>query len=217
MLINRKINLLVDSIPDLIKNFDYRKGPDLYFYKKTMELRRTKRLSELFADPERYIELIYATLVSWDMNSRAAEMMYFDGFKTSILENKQRFLQLETHKLEKLSGGAFGEAKMLLGEIYDNMHLMLSKAKLVSNSKVMHFILPDLVMPMDRQNTLNFFFGNTTESKDKFLTIFSCSREIAQKRDLHQFLDNGWHQSVPKIIDNAIISHETPKYNKKSK
>lgn len=185
----RKINELIESIPELIKNFDYRKGPDLYFYKRTMESRRSKSLNELFDESDRFVELIYATLVAWDMNSRGAKMKYFDEFKTSILKNKERFMQLTHYKLEALQGGTIGEVKMRLGQIYNNMHVMVSGGKLVSNSKVIHFILPDLVMPMDRQNTLNFFFGNTNESESYFLRIFGFSYEIAKKIDLRQFLD----------------------------
>ena len=214
--LQKKINELVGKIPELIKNFDYRKGPDLYFYKKTMELRRNKRLSELFTEPDRYLELIYATLVAWNMNSRGAKMKYFDEFKSSILDNKERFWQMSSYRIETLPSGAFGEVKTLCGEIYDNMHVMVSGGRLVSNSKVMHFILPDLVMPMDRQNTLNFFFGNTNESKSNFVKILSYSHEIAQRIDLSQFLDDEWNLSIPKVIDNAIISQVNLKYNKRS-
>lgn len=211
----KKINEFVVEIPDLINNFSYRKGPDLYFYRKTMDLRKRKSLDELFDDEsDRFIELIYATLVAWDMNSRGAKMKYFDQFKSSILENKERFKQLSSLRLEALSSATFGEVKMLLGQIYKNMHLMESSGRLVSNSKVTHFILPDLIMPMDRQNTLNFFFGNTNESDGYFLRIFGQSYEIAKKIDLRQFLDEEWNLSVPKVIDNAIISKMSPKYNK---
>jgi len=211
----KKIIEFVAEIPKLINNFSYRKGPDLYFYRKTMELRRRKDLDELFEDKsDRFIELIYATLVAWDMNSRGAKMKYFDQFKSSILANKERFTQLSSSRLEALSGATVGEAKMRLGQIYNYMHVMESGGKLVSNSKVMHFILPDLVMPMDRQNTLKFFFGNTNESEGYFLRIFGQSYEITRKIDLRQFLDGEWNLSVPKVIDNAIISKMSPKYNK---
>lgn len=211
----KKINEFVAEIPGLIKNFSYRKGPDLYFYRKTMDLRRRKGLDELFEDnTDRFIELIYATLVAWDMNSRGAKMKYFDDFKSNILANKDGFMQLSSSRLETLSGAKVGDVKMCLSQIYSNMHLMESAGKLVSNSKVMHFILPDLVMPMDRQNTLNFFFGNTNESGGYFLRIFGQSHEIAKKIDLRQFLDEEWNLSVPKVIDNAIISKMSPKYNK---
>ena len=49
-MINEKINFLVKNIPDLIKKFDYRKGPDLYFYKRVMGERRKRPLEELFDD-----------------------------------------------------------------------------------------------------------------------------------------------------------------------
>jgi hypothetical protein len=212
--LDEKINELVRKMPELIEDFDYRKGPDLYFYKKTMALRKRSCLRELLDEPDRYLELIYATLAAWDMNSRGAKMKYFDDFKSSIVQNRDRFLQLSSHKLEALSNGAFEQAKMLCGEIYDNMHLMISEGRLVSNSKVMHFILPELVMPMDRQNTLKFFFGSTNESKQNFLKILTCSYKIAKRIDLSKFIDDEWHQSIPKIIDNAIISHESPKYRR---
>jgi hypothetical protein len=211
---DKKINELVEDIPELLKKFDYRKGPDLYFYKKTIELRRKKPLQELLGESERFLELIYATLVAWDMNSRGAKMKYFDQFKSSILGNKERFIQLGSIRLEALSGATVGEVKMRLEQIYNNMHVMESSGKLVSNSKVMHFILPDLVMPMDRQNTLNFFFGKTNESGSYFLRIFGHSYEIAKKIDLRQFLDEEWNLSIPKVIDNAIISRMSPKYNR---
>jgi len=212
--LEKKIDELVRRIPELIRNFDYRKGPDLYFYKRIMKMRRSRHLNELLGEPDGYLELIYATLVAWDTNSHGAKMKYFDEFRSSILENKERFLQLSSIRLESLPTGAFGEAKMICGEIYDNMHLMISRGRLVSNSKVMHFLLPDLVMPMDRQNTLNFFFGNTNESKSNFMKILTCSYDIAKRIDLSHFLDNEWNQSIPKIIDNAIISRESPKYNR---
>ncbi len=212
--IDKTINELVKKLPDLIKQFQYRKGPDLYFYKKTIELRRSKPLTELFEESDRYIELMYATLTAWDMNSRGAKMKYFDGFKHSILANKERLIQLSSERLETLQKGRIGEVKTRLEQIYTNLHLMESGGRLVSNSKVMHFILPDLIMPIDRQNTLNFFYGHTNELESYFIRIFGYSHEIAQRIDLRQFLDDTWNLSVPKVIDNAIISEMSPKYNK---
>lgn len=194
------------EIPELLKNFNPREEPGLYFYRQTIDLRRRKNLDELFDDPlDRFIELVYATLVSWNMNTRRAQMKYFDQFKASILANRERFTRLASSKLEMLSSMKGDEVKVLY-EIFSNLQLMESKGRLVSNSKVMHFILPDLVMPMDRQNTLKFFFKNTNESTGHFLRLFEASYEIAKKIPLRQFLDDKWNLSVPKIIDNAILS-----------
>ena len=213
-IIDPKVKELIDKIPVLIKKFSYRKGPDLYFYQKTIELRRKKLLKELFDDvSDRYLELIYATLVSWDMNSRGAKMKYFDDFKSAVLENKKSFMYLEPYSLDQISEAKFVDVKRICRALYDNLHVMRSRGRLVSNSKLMHFILPDLIMPMDRQNTLNFFFGNTSETKKRFMTILEHSYTIAKNIDLGQFLDEEWNLSKPKVIDNAIISYQSPKYN----
>ena len=60
---------------------------------------------------------------------------------------------------------------------------------------------------MDQEYVLNFFSESGSDSC--FLRIFDYSHEIAKKTrkiDLQQFLDVEWNQSIPKIIDNAIMS-----------
>ena len=213
-----KAGILVERIDELIQSFRYREGPDLYFYRKTISLRRHQPLEELFqADDDRYIELIYATLVSWDMNSRRAKMKYFDEFRSTILDNEQGFLELSTDVLDALAAREFMHAKRRCGIIYSNLHAMKTSGRLVSNSKIMHFILPDLVMPMDGGNTLKFFYGNAAGYKKRFLEILECSYNIAREVDLRQFLDEEWNLSITKVIDNAIISHMSPKYRKESR
>lgn len=90
----KKIGFLVEHIPELIQKLKWERDPGLYFYQRTLALRRGKSLNELFEDrDDRYVELIYATLVSWNMNSRAAKMKYFDQFKSSILDSRNDFLR----------------------------------------------------------------------------------------------------------------------------
>lgn len=43
------------------------------------------------------------------------------------------------------------------------------------------------------------------EAKNKFLEIFECSWYIAKSTNLKRYLDSEWNQTIPKIIDNAII------------
>ena len=211
----KKKEYLVKNIPELIKQFNYRKGPDLYFYQKVIFKVRHYPLKKLFGEND-FIELLYATLTSWDMNARGAKMKYFDDFKENVLKNKNYFLELSKFKLDEISKNDFLEIKEILGKLYDNLDVMQTKGKLVSNSKIMHYLLPDLVMPMDRKNTLNFFFGNTNESKGKFLEIIECTYYIAKEIDLNKFVNkyNEWNLSVPKIIDNAIICEQSLKYRK---
>lgn len=201
----KKVDFLVNNIPNLIRSFNdwgYRQGPSLYFYKKIMAEIKENKLRSLLEN-KKFIELIYATLVSWDMNSRGAKIKYFDDFFENIRGNKRKFLQLSNLKLYEISD--IEKVKSNIEDLYSKLNFMISNARLVANSKLMHFILPDLVMPMDRTNTLMFFYGNTNESKNKFLRIFECSWHVAKDTDLSKYLDSEWNQTIPKIIDNAIM------------
>jgi hypothetical protein len=212
--LEERILKLIQNIDELMGRFKYREGPDLYFYRKTIDTRRKKGIEELFDDSEdRFVELLYATLVSWDMNSRGAKMEYFDEFKQSALSCRRRFSDLSAHVLDKLSDDEFQNTKRLLSDLYSSLNLMKTSGRLVSNSKIMHFILPDLVMPMDREHTLKFFFDNTGESQSRFLKIMDCAYKVSREVDLRRFLDRTWNQSITKVIDNAIISYMDSKYN----
>jgi hypothetical protein len=97
-----------------------------------------------------------------------------------------------------------------LGAVYDSLHLMRTGSKLVSNSKFLHFLLPDYLMPMDGMNTLMFLYGNTSESKKKYQEVIQFSSNVRSALGQPNIawterLDDGWNSNIPKIIDNAIM------------
>lgn len=183
----------------------YRSGPDLYFYKRIMDINFSSKSIEDFLGSNYHIELIYATLVSWDMNSRGAKMEYFDEFKKSLLSAKDRLSLLWRKQITNI--GNIEEELNIINEIYDHLNLMKTQARLVSNSKVMHFILPELLMPMDRQNTIMYFYNNTNDTKNKYLSIIRGSFEFIQQMggDWKCHIDKEWNRTIPKVLDNAII------------
>jgi len=208
--LKEKINILVSESSELIKKFNewgYRKGPDLYFYKKLMTLVKNKRIEELIDDAN-FIEVVYATLTSFDMNARGAKIKYFDEFYENITNCKDQFVELAEFKLESLSEKELEIVKNKLSKLFEKLDIMISKGKIVSRSKLMHFLLPKLVMPIDRQNTLRFFYGSMEEVKPqlKFLEIFEVSWNVAKRVNLSTFLDDNWNQTIPKVIDNMIIA-----------
>jgi len=180
----------------------YRSGPDLYFYKKLYRLRSNFDDSAAFLNDDCHMELLYATLVAWDMNSRGAKMKYFDSFRNSILSCLELIEQL--WGIEDFNQIGNEELNTIM-ELYTNLHLMKTSSKLVSNSKLLHFLFPKLLMPMDGKNTLAYIYGNNGESLNKYIEIITLSWEIMGMEDLANYLDDGWNTTVPKIIDNAII------------
>lgn len=203
---DHKIEQIVEIIKTRIAeiNVVYRTGPDLYFYKRLNHLRNNTNSIESFLNNNYHIEIIYATLVSWDMNSRAAKMKYFDEFKSSILSCLNQFKQLEA--FEKNANIDSIRLTSILRNTYENLCMMKTGGKLVSNSKLLHFLFPKLFMPMDRKNTLFYFYENTGESLNKYVEIIEFSHEIMKRpENWDNYLDNKWNTTVPKLIDNAII------------
>jgi hypothetical protein len=200
----QKINDIVSVIKTRISNINAHYGKDagLYFYTRVFELRTKSCNIESFLNNEYHIEILYATLASWGMNSRGAKMKYFDDFRRNLSFCLTQFNQIERFEKEK----NYEQIYLNLSKAYKNLNLMRTRNKLVSNSKTLHFLFPNLCVPMDCIHTLKYFFGNTGESENKFLEIVHLTFEIiTSDGDLSSYIDNGWNKTIPKIIDNAII------------
>jgi hypothetical protein len=88
-------------------------------------------------------------------------------------------------------------------EVVDN------EAKLVSGSKALHHLLPELVVPIDRAYTQRFFGWQNPvfqyRQRQCFREAFSAFAEIARSVGPENFVGTGWRSSRTKIIDNALI------------
>lgn len=201
-----KIEEIVQTIRTRISEINdrYRSGPDLYFYKRLIELRNNNNSIKSFLEDNYNIEILYATLVAWDMNSRGAKMKYFDDFKANILSCLEEFRAIEN--LEESNNTDLATLLSTLTSTYADLNLMKTHRRLVSNSKLLHFLFPKLFVPMDGANTLSYFYGNHTEKPDKYVEIIELSYEIMNRSaNWENYLDNGWNTTVPKMIDNAVI------------
>ena len=89
---------------------------------------------------------------------------------------------------------------------------METNSKIVGTSKTLHFILPELVVPIDREYTLRFFGEKNLASKNEekiFVELFDRFYKISQKLKLDEvnFKKSKFQPSVAKLIDNAIIGY----------
>jgi hypothetical protein len=202
-----KIETIVNTMSTRIKEINkrYRKGPSLYFYKRITALRKQHSSIESFLSDEYALEILYATLVSWDMNSRGAKMKFFDDFKKSLRSAKRELCDVENYA-STFDANSPKQMLTCLRQAFSKLTLMETEGRLVSNSKCLHFLFPSICSPMDRSNTLKYLYVNTNESENKFIEITDFSFEIMCETDnCRQFLDDLWNISLPKMIDNAIL------------
>ncbi len=161
-----------------------------------------------------YIQVAYRTLQDWNMNQQGAKLVTLSEFKNSILEYTRVLSQLKKYRLELLSTTEIGSILSELKTLFINLRVMQTQAKIVGASKTLHFLLPNLVMPIDRRNILDLLYlgapysANPKREFKYFAEIFEeyhrlCKNLSLSKRDV----DNSeWNTSIPKMIDNALIA-----------
>lgn len=194
-------------------NTCYRSGEDLELYRQIIALHlETGDLSELL-DRAEFTNLIRRTLVKWNMDQRAAKLSPLEELEKTIQQNRHALLKLYKHKLHELTEKTADEIIPTLELAFTGLKVMKSKRRIVGVSKTLHFLLPDLVMPIDSSYTMPAFFGHNKFSTDPeketkdFIHIFKNTLKIVKQLNLApaDVSGDGWNTSIPKLIDNAII------------
>ena len=191
----------------------YRSGHDLALYRQLISMHRQYGNLEVLLGNNRFLETIYRTLEEWDMNKRGAKLTSFEAFKDSVLFYRDSLLELYEYKLYEDIYDEMGTLKTLAERIFCNLKVMESQRRIVGVSKALHFLLPDLIMPIDSKYTMTAFYGYNKYSNSHnkefatFWDIIERTHEITERLGLSPGDVDGelWKVSVPKLIDNAII------------
>jgi len=160
-----------------------------------------------------YISLAYQTLKDWNMDQRGAKLVGLSAFRNSILSYLEPLARLKEYRLELLNTSELGKVLLELKSLFVNLKVMQTQARIVGASKTLHFLLPNLVMPIDRENILSFLYLGSKYSVNPerefryFTEIFEEYRQLCHKLGLSiTDVDRlGWNSSIPKMIDNALI------------
>jgi len=194
---------------------EYRKNSDsLNLYHSIIVRQRDTKLEELVQDQD-FLDLIYETLKSWDMNYRRAKLVPFPEFSASIREASARIVNLAEFAMDGLEKEECTAVIARLVDLFSCLKVMASKSQIVGVSKTLHFLLPRLVMPIDGKYTLKFLYGYRVYERSLsgelalFRKIFLAFWELAAHLGLSRSDEEaeGWNTTIPKIIDNAIIGY----------
>lgn len=197
-----------------ICNDTYRSGHDLNSYRQIIRRHEeTKHLQTLIED-DNFCSLIYETLKAFNMNQRGAKLKQIDSLKTSLRSLKPELMSLSQYQLHSLHSSQIRDfINDSLKKVFKELDVMKSQRRIVGVSKTLHFVLPNLLMPIDSKYTMPFFYGENKYSKnidkefETYQDIFSKTHRIVRGLCLTQQDVNGqqWNTSIPKLIDNAII------------
>lgn len=196
-------------------------GPSTHFHVRTIDLRKQLGLAAAL-ESEPFMELLYATLTAWGMHRMGpgnTRLLEFGDFCSNVAAAGQKVLALEEQSLATLQANDLDDMMDQLWAVIAALYVSPASVRIVASSKVLHHLLPDLMSPIDRQYTYQFFFGHkylSISEPEAFREIFRGLHRVATTVDVSQYVDwTAWRKHVPKIIDNAIIAYVSDGEHKK--
>jgi len=209
------LSITTDSFSTVTDFGPWITGPSVYFYDRTIERVRSLPQVALAAD-DRLHELAYATLTAWGMHRMgegvATKLTPFDMFRDALAGLVKEVQDLRGLSITNVTAAEAVQLSARLGQLVLRPGISSTGAPLVGNAKTLHFILPDLVPPIDRTYTLRFFFGYMTppgSPKALFEKVFTPLHRLALRqadalRGLAGSYLCGGHA---KGLDNAIVGY----------
>jgi hypothetical protein len=190
------------------KNCPFKKHGQLEYHNRTMRVRKECGSAIRALNSDRFLRSLYDTLQAWGIGSRGSYLREYHEFVDALRAKKD--------EIDDLKNLVLGEPDLNLSSTLKNLSALIfstdivkNKTKLVSSTKALHHILPDLIVPIDREYTQRFFGWDNTEfqyyQKECFEKAFRSFAWIANKVNLDQYISEGWNTSRTKVIDNAII------------
>jgi len=192
-------------------------GPSLYFHLRTLDcLRHHKSSADALLSDELF-EMIYATLASWGMHRMGrgnTKLRNLDEIKASVRKHASEIKALQNLYLTQINRTEIAQVTRDVWRLLSNLTISIAEAKIVANSKVLHHVLPNLIPPIDRTYTFNFFYNRnmlTIDEEEAFGEMFLRIHRIAleNKDTLSHLVGTGWNTSETKVIDNAIVGYVT--------
>lgn len=206
-------------IKDLIKRFSFfleyykdncpfTKPGQFEFHRETIKKRRKLESAKAALKDMGYLTSLYRTLRAWGIGSRGSKLRPFNNFTDALNDILPDICDLDDIKLDKIEI-EIDTVNQKIWNIIENMHIVENIATLVPCSKTLHHILPDLIVPMDREYTQVFFgwqnpqfqYGQETCFKEAFKAFVYITKETNPK----QYVSSGWNTSLSKVLDNAIV------------
>jgi hypothetical protein len=212
------VDALIDDFDNSLSTFESVEvfsGPSLYFHVRALERRRQASSAAVLLKDERFLEYVYAVLPSWGMHrmgNQAAKVPDFEEFARSLQACRSEIEMLWALDITAIEDATVRQVGHQLWSIIGRLRASTSASRLVSGSKTLHHVLPDLMPPIDREYTFKFFTGQAMLSAGEEQAFAdwwpylceigrSCSSEILAAVGRAERMAT----SSSKVIDNAII------------
>lgn len=215
--IEENIELLIEHFSTFLKIFDKRppfsRFGQFEYHEQTIKQRLSCGSVTVAINDDIFLKNLYKTLQAWGIGSRGSRLVPFSEFKNAMTDNAEKISRFEGVRIDDVRLDT-KKTSDELWQLIDSLPIVENNAKLVAGSKALHHLLPDLVPPIDRAYTCNFFLWNSSEfqyKQKKFLSLaFENFAKIARAVNPSQYVGVGWHTSQTKVLDNAVVGFLLP-------
>ncbi len=211
--INRRIYKLIANFEKYLLAFDndppFKKPGQLNSHVQTIRLRRQLGTVRAAVGSGEFLRSLRATLQAWGIGSRLSRLVDLDAFAEAFRQQVDKIGALEGASLDQ-PGLELEAVVQSLWTVVDGLDVVENQARLVAGTKALHHLLPELIVPVDREFTGTFFGWQRPEFQYQqakvFRYAFETFRAVATNVNPAQYVGSGWRTSPTKIIDNALVA-----------
>jgi hypothetical protein len=189
-------------------------GPSVHFYERTVRMVRQAHSLRELGKNELFYDCVYATLTGWGMHRMgrrvAAKLTAFSIFQVAVRRLLEEVDDLKGVSICNLTERETDTVGRRLAKLVEIPGITAAGAPLVANAKTLHYLLPDLVPPMDRTYSCRFFYGRMQppgSASEVFSCIFSSLAPLAKKHEaaVREAVGSYICLGHAKALDNAIV------------
>lgn len=157
---------------------------------------------------------IYKTLEQWNMNSRGAKLQNGKKFNETIKDNKSEIDKLREFCFPDFCNeNVVNEIASIIYKLFEVLDLT-ENSRFVTVSKTLHFLHPQLMIPMDRAYTANYFHNyrmpdipKNIEGQARWNVSFhkELCAVFMKHKDLIDEISKETKYPVTKLLDNMLI------------
>lgn len=152
--------VLASDFPRWLDLFDsagpFRKSGQLEWHRKTIDRRLGLGSGAAAVRDPLFLKSLYATLQAWGIGSRESKIRPYEAFAAELRRHQRSIEALEAASIDDEQLDVLKVSEELWA-LLGGLMIVENKAKVVSGTKALHHILPNLVVPMDRKYTQVFF------------------------------------------------------------
>ena len=218
-LIEKRVQRLIANFEHYVNYYDghvpFGRPDQLNSHLATIQRRLDLKTAAAAAADSGFRESLYRTLQSWGIGQRGSRLLSRAEFDRAIASAAPTVAKLDGVAINDSSLDADAIAAQLWA-VLAAMSIVDNKAPLVPCTKALHHLLPELVVPMDREYTRTFFGWHAPEfqgqgrpggQRSVFTKIFSELVRIARATSPESYVsaERPWRTSRTKVLDNALV------------